>query len=268
MVRASSFHSVGPAARFWAILAHFRRQPSGILRLPAILPTIQKEEWLMRTLTTVVVVLGCLFCSVPAHAQARRTYWGVSGGGAPTWEVPSTFKVFFDADSVNVKGSEFRIGFVRGSILDGDWGVSFVHKTVRDNSNLTRLLSSQCAGCGNLFTTSGVSLTGVEIHRFVPFGTIKQRVQLGMNFAGGVAQSNGTVHEVSVSRTGSSSQDVAASTLLAPGGQELKAVPLAKVEFAVAGILGPDLKIRASGGFDFPGYDKFSITVVYLFGAR
>ena len=221
----------------------------------------------MRVPTAVALVLGLLFCSVPAQAQARRTYWGIGGGVAPKWEVPSAFKTLFNADSLSFDGSEFRIGFVRGAILDGDWGVSFVHISVSDNSSVTRL-SSACAGCGSFFTTSGASFTGVEIHRFVPFGTIKQRVQIGMNFAGGVAHLNGTAHEVTVTGPGSVNQDVPASTLFAPGGNEWKAVPLAKAEVAVGVILGPDLKIRASGGLDLPGYDRFNITVVYLFGAR
>jgi hypothetical protein len=242
-----------------------RRTTASASQVHARLP---KEESHMRTRIVVVVVLGLLSCSVPARAQAQRTYWGVSGEVEPVWQVPSSFKVLFDADSLTFKGSEYSIGFVRGSILGGDWGVSFVHKTVSDNSNVTRLLSSQCAGCGNYFTTSGASFTGVEVHRFVPFGTIKQRVQIGMNFAGGVAELNGTVHELSVSPTGAVSQNVDASTLFAPGGHQIKVIPLAKIEFAVAGILGPDLKIRAGGGFDFPGYNKFNIAVVYFFGAR
>jgi hypothetical protein len=221
----------------------------------------------MRAVVTAMII-GFLFSSAPADAQIRRTYWGVDGGVEPSWVVPSAFKTLFDANSVAVKGSEFRIGFVRGSIMEGDWGVSLVHKGVSDNSSVSRLQSSQCNGCGNFFTTSGASMTGVEIHKFVPFGTIRRRVQIGMNFAGGVGELNGTAHETSVSRSGTVSQDVDASTLFAPGGKVIKAVPLGKIEFAVAGILAPDLKIRASGGFDMPGYDKFSLTLVYLFGAR
>ena len=41
-----------------------------------------------------------------------------------------------------------------------------------------------------------------------------------------------------------------------------------KVEIAVAAIVVPGLKIRASGGFDFPGYTVFSLTGVILFGAK
>jgi hypothetical protein len=48
----------------------------------------------------------------------------------------------------------------------------------------------------------------------------------------------------------------------------LFAVPFGKVEAAVGVILAPGVKIRGSGGFDFPGYTMFSITGVFLFGAR
>jgi hypothetical protein len=41
-----------------------------------------------------------------------------------------------------------------------------------------------------------------------------------------------------------------------------------KVEAAVAAIVVPGLKIRASGGFDFPGYTVFPLTGVILFGAK
>lgn len=48
----------------------------------------------------------------------------------------------------------------------------------------------------------------------------------------------------------------------------LSPFPLGKVEAAVAVIAAPGLKIRASGGFNFPGYSVFRITGVYLFGAN
>jgi hypothetical protein len=44
--------------------------------------------------------------------------------------------------------------------------------------------------------------------------------------------------------------------------------PLAKFELTVAGIVAPGLKVRASRGFNFPGYQVGSISLVYLFGAR
>jgi hypothetical protein len=45
-------------------------------------------------------------------------------------------------------------------------------------------------------------------------------------------------------------------------------LPLADVEAAVAVIVAPGLKLRAQGGLNLPGYRVFSVTAVYLFGAR
>jgi hypothetical protein len=186
----------------------------------------------------------------------------------PAWEVPEPLKAFFDAESVTLKGTEFRVGFVRGSILGGDWGVSFVQKRIGDDFEVSRPRASECATCGVSFGLPDASIRGVEFHRFASFGTIKERVQIGMNFAGGIGSLKGTVQVTSVSRTGTIVQRVEAAELFAPWGQELSIVPLAKVELAVAAIVGPDVKVRVSGGFDFPGYDRVNIAVVYFFGAR
>jgi len=48
----------------------------------------------------------------------------------------------------------------------------------------------------------------------------------------------------------------------------LSVVPLGKVQAAVGVLVAPGLKIRAQGGFDFPGYEKFSVAGVYLFGSK
>jgi hypothetical protein len=93
-------------------------------------------------------------------------------------------------------------------------------------------------------------------------------VQIGMNFAGGVAQLKGTVQARSVSAGRTVIQQTESKELFSPWGQQLDVVPLAKIELAVAVILGPDVKVRAGGGLDFPGYDRFNIAVVYLFGVR
>jgi len=220
-----------------------------------------------------VIAAGLLMSPVAAQAQARRTYWGVSGSITPSWDVPSQFKTLFNADDLTFTGSDLSIGFVRGSILEGDWGVSFVHRKVSDDSTVSRLKPAECATCGTSLTMSGTTMTGVEIHRFAPFATIRQRAQIGINIAAGVASLDGTVHQrlVNVPRAGviqTSTSDVSASTLFSLGGSNLSMIPIGKIELAVAGIVGPNLKVRASGGIDFPGYDKFSLTVVYLLGAK
>lgn len=45
-------------------------------------------------------------------------------------------------------------------------------------------------------------------------------------------------------------------------------VPLIKVEAAGAVILAPGLKVRVSGGMNYPSKAAFSIGAVYLIGAR
>jgi hypothetical protein len=203
-----------------------------------------------------------------AAAQISRSYWGVSGGFIPDWKVPSSFEFFFDADEVDVSGSEFHIGVVRGRMAGGDWGVSFVRKRLSDGLRVGRNIGSECAFCGTFLTTTDTKLNGVEVHKFVPFGTIKDRVQIGMNFSGGVGTLKGTVNQQVIGLNGTTNETVEAKTLFMPGGTEFDVMPLGKVELAVAGILGPDLKIRVSGGFNMPGYSKFHLTVVYLIGAR
>jgi hypothetical protein len=51
-------------------------------------------------------------------------------------------------------------------------------------------------------------------------------------------------------------------------GEELPVVPLGRLELAVAAIVMPGLKVRASGGINYPGVATFTVGGVYLFGER
>ena len=214
----------------------------------------------------------------PAAAQEDKSHWGVSASFVPRWRVPAEARILFDADKVSVDGSEFRIGLVRGRTLSGDWGVSFVRKTLKDGSRVERGLGRSCFGdfgCvedGTVYLARQVSLIGVEIHKFIPFGTIKRRVQIGMNVAGGVAQVRGTAERhqffpnfaehpqygywIGLAQ-GEEVQEVGARELFLG---EVKTLPLGKIEVAVAAILAP--------GINVPGYEVAAVTFVYLFGAR
>jgi hypothetical protein len=48
----------------------------------------------------------------------------------------------------------------------------------------------------------------------------------------------------------------------------LSSVPLGVVEISGGVTLASGLKIRAAGGLDFPGTSKFTLSAVYLIGAR
>jgi hypothetical protein len=239
-------------------------------------------------------VLGLLACTGTARAQ-DATRWGVSTSFVPTWTVPDNLKVVFggvpdpgaSASAFNVTGSEFRIGFVRGQDFGGDKGVSFVRKKfARDSRIAERNIYNSFDFRGRPITVTegfdyaldGVTLTGVEYDRFRPFATIKNRAQIGLYYGGGIGFLQGDARGVRFDSTGTTSEVRPANALypeddkdvalLNVAGVSLKPVPLAKFELAVAGIVAPGLKVRASGGFNFPGYQKASISVVYLFGSR
>lgn len=221
---------------------------------------------------------------VVAAASAQESSWGVSGSFVPSWTVPgdnAVFKAMFNADSVDITGSEFRVGFVRGRMLGGDWGVSFVRRKLKDGSTLSAGLYTdpELPGVeqGDFTTLRNVDITGVEVHKFSPFGTIANRVQIGLVFGGGIGSSKGQLdtRTVSVDYTFVGNRMVStpvetkttldAKELVFPGNG---LVPLGRLEIAVAGIVARGLKVRASGGLAFPGMQTFSITGVYLIGAR
>ncbi len=210
----------------------------------------------IRTALLAMCLIGII--ATPAAAQLRRSYWGLAATATPVWKVPDYQKSALDADEVTLKGSDFMVGFVRGDTLRGDWGLSYFHRTfsadafVRRGTTLTRVLS-------------GVAMNGAEIRKFAPFGTIKERVQIGLDFGLGVGVMSGNVD---VTEPGKAAQVVEAKELFRIGGKALPVVPIGRLELAGTLIVTPQLKVRATGGINFPGQQVFSIGAVYLFGAR
>lgn len=202
---------------------------------------------LWRLILSVWMVSVC----VPAVAAAQDSYWGLSATFTPSWKAKNSVKVLFQADDVDLSGGEFRAGFVRGRTLGGDWGLSFVRKTIKDGSVID-------GDDGRYVFGDDVVLTGGTLDKFAVFGTIKERVQIGMLLGIGAAQIKGTAV-----RNGSATVDAKEGLRLA--GQDIKFSPLARVELAVAVIVVEGFKIRASGGVNYPGYTAFSIGGVYLF---
>jgi hypothetical protein len=231
------------------------------------------------------ILAALVFSGGAAAAQAQDSSWGVIGGFTPTWRVPdNTIKNLFDARAVDLSGSEFRIGLVRGKEFGGDWGVSLVSKRFKEGSTVTRESDYDLQN-GTFpalfgFTTTDTSLLGVEAHKYANFGTIKDRVQIGLVFGGGFGQLRGNVSRAAVVYDGNGSGDdlgqeitrftdnVPATELFAPLGFEIEYVPLFRTELAVTGIVAPGLKVRASGGFNMPGMQMFSVNAIYLFGRR
>ncbi len=203
------------------------------------------------------VAAAFLAIALPAVAQSEDSRWGFSTSIVPKWSIPpESIGVLFGDDLV-VEGGEMRIGVARGRMLSGDWSINYVRKKIADGSFI--------AIDGGVRVADRVVIDGVAIDKFIPFGTIKRRAQIGLTVGGGAGWAKGEVTERdSRGRTVS----LTASTLLEPLEQKLAFVPLARVELGVAMITFPGLKVRASAGFNYPGITRFTLGSVYLFGGR
>lgn len=232
------------------------------------------------------------FASVAAADAQDATRWGVSASFVPAWQIVEQLSdvlvaVDRDAESstVAIRGSEFRVGFVRGRDLGGDWGVSLVRKRLRDShaTQMDRFVVPDRTGrflqevpFGFDYDLNEVTLTGIEYHRFRPFATIRERVQIGLTYGVGVGWFGGRVRGVEFDETGATAVERRPDALFEGGDvgllsimdYTLKPTPLAKAELSVATLIVPGLKLRASGGFNFPGYEIGGISLVYLFGSR
>lgn len=232
------------------------------------------------------LALVLIFASSGVRAQ-EQSRWGIIASITPRWQAPSQIeKVKIFNGAVYLDGSDFTIGVIRGRSQGGDWGISFVRQRWKDDS-LVQDVEEQCgfinvaSGClrsGTSYLTRGVTVNGVMVHSYLPFVTIKRRVQLGVNLAGGIGQLQGDVekHELSVvtdfvsrsSRAATGRQRDIVTTSPAKELAKWPVLPLGAIQPALAVIIAPGLKLRVAGGFDFPGYSKFAVTGVYLIGSE
>ena len=261
-----------------------------------------------------------LSVTAPLYAQDNQSSsWGIVGTVVPAWKVTSTFEpiaaLHFSEDDIaiqdqNLNGAEFRLGVARGRATGGDWGVSFVRRTFED-LNTRSFSGGGCSGGGTTvlvlrcedfeadLVRRDTVLNGIEAHKFVPFVTIARRVQVGMNFAGGVGFMSGTVDITNFRttynctfppgvftgfadpgdhgpgsqcvgatisnratvQTGSSSGDI--GRLLT---SESTMLPIGRAEIGAAVILAPQFKVRIAGGLNYPGINTVAVTGVVFLG--
>jgi hypothetical protein len=236
----------------------------------------------MMMLQKVVALAVALVC-LPVTALAQDSHWGVAVSVTPKWTVPSSFKMIFDAEAVDLESTDFSIGIARGQDQRGDWSVSYLRKSFKEGTS-TSSISTECDvfsnGCfmfGDSRIVRSVKLTGLEALKFIPFATIKRRVQIGLTVGGGFGKLDGIIehHEFSAEPVPpflpgrfNGRQTETVTTEDAKELFPLEWVPLAKVEIAVGVIVAPGLKIRAAAGLDFPGQNMFSLTAVYLIGSN
>jgi len=209
------------------------------------------------------LLLAALFAlPAPAFAQLDNPSWGLTGGFAPVWKVPDQLRTVFDAETLDIRGQEFRVGLIRGTTLGGEWGVSLVHKRFAKDSKVAIRQSNDVISV----VTDDAEMLGVEVHRFFPFVRIR-RAQIGVNVGGGVAKMRGFVTG-SVNPVGGTaiSAPIGFTDLFALTGSNLSVLPLARVEIAGAGLIGDRVKVRVGGGFNMPGIQLASVSVSWLMG--
>ena len=210
-----------------------------------------------------VIAVACvLIAPLPAAAQIDDPSWGIAAGVSPQWSVPGEWLAgLFDATTIDVKGPEFRVGIIRGTTLGGEWGVSLIHKRLSKQSTVA------VEGSDDLVTlvADDAELLGVEVHRFIPFARAGDRVQVGLNVGGGVAQLRGFVTATYVGAT-ATDFTLPFQDFLGVTGRQIDWVPIGRAELAVATLVGERLKVKVSGGFNMPGFQAVSLSFSYLLG--
>lgn len=228
-----------------------------------------------RLACVLVIAWGCV---AGAYAQ-DRSHWGIGGSAVPRWTFLEPLEQLMDIET-DLRGTELRVGIVRGRDLGGDWGVMFLRKQIEDGS-LVQLRETACVQTapdqsicarGTYHVTRDAYIRGVEIYKFLPFATIKRRVQLGVVLAGGVGQLEGHsdrfIEHLHIGGGGvTAATDPIGTGAFRETIRELEVIPIGRVEFGVGVLAAPGFKVRVSGGMSFPGYHAVSVHLHYLFGA-
>lgn len=237
-----------------------------------------------RSLASLLAVVVMYPALIEAQEAERSPRWGLAASFTPRWTAAPAVAEYVGADQYDISGSEFTIGFVRGRDYQGDWGVSFVWKSVSQDS-ISRFGTRQvcirgtCIQEGTTVVAKTVSLPGLEAHTFLKLVAFGRRAHLGVNVAGGILRAIGKT-ERSEQFAGFEVDPVAGTVLAsqqsrvfeAGGGQifttakDVRYVPLMKLELGVGLVLTRNVKTRIAGGISFPGYPLFSVSAVYLLG--
>lgn len=237
---------------------------------------------MLRRAVVLVVCLLTFLSAAPAFAQdGKAPHWGVIFSFTPTWKAHETFQDLFLIEDAGQKfeGDEFTIGVARGSTLGGNWGVSYVRKRIKDGFTTTTHDSQTETNFSFQSTETSefqnVYVEGFEVHKFIAFANIKNRVQIGLNVAGGVGFPKGnvrTVYDATFVNTfpGFPPQvQTQHEDMTQPAKDVILSIqPLGKVEAQGSFIITPGLKINVSGGLNLPSVTAFRIGAVYLFGAK
>lgn len=213
------------------------------------------------------IALGFLVCSVcslwsasSALAQ-EESAWGVQASLTPEWRSIDFVREFLGAERLDLSGSDFMIGFARGRMRSGHWGVSFLRQEWRD--------AWVCENIGCYGATGSLQLRGIAANWFVPVGSpfAGDRLQVGMHVDVGAGWFHGNVRLDEVLQGGPLLDSDRVGEVV-PIHEVLdgweSALPLFRAEVAVAVIVAPGLKVIGSGGWGFPFRRRIGISVAYF----
>ena len=190
-----------------------------------------------------------------ARAQFLESFeeslWGVQGSFTPTWQFPNQLSnLLKDVAEIDLSGSEYTIGFARGRMSGGHWGLSLVRQRIGEGS----VCPSNGPECADL---AGVQLQGFEFGSFLAFGEpfAGDRIQVGMHIGAGAGWYQGLISYDGADR--------GVGELLSFQSENIP-IPIFRAEFAVAATVAPGLKIIGSGGYGFPGNRRPTVSVAYF----
>lgn len=206
----------------------------------------------MRRWTSVGLCLA-LVCGLAAEAaaQEQKPAWGVSASFTPRWTTPQGVKVIFLAEEVSLEGQDLRLGIVRGRTQGSDWGISFVRQTIKAGGVVDR------DGVRDVLERD-IQITGAVLENYGAIITIERRVQIALVTSVGAGSIRGTARRDGI-------EDVEFNEVLKLGGYNTRVSPLVRFELALGIIAAQGLKLKVSGGYNYPGVSRISLGGVYLF---
>jgi hypothetical protein len=259
-----------------------------------------------RSILRVSLITGLVLLDVaPAFAQRDRllvepsppAHWAVTFSLTPRWDIyPIGLSGFAGAERVEIEGpdgrssmwgSNWSIGFARGRALGRDWGISFARQDIRKDAVIDRTYGLAGRPCfpntciqGERVVFQDVSVIGPEAHLYVPFFTIKERVQVGLMMAGGIGKFTGTAFvdnfeqditaqpippnfQLPIIRTQRQGPIGEVADVIYYDGSDWTAT--GRIQPGAAVIVSQALKLHVGAGFHYPGTTYFSMRATYFF---
>jgi hypothetical protein len=218
----------------------------------------------LRYLPIVATVL-LLTGSAPVHAQFLEDFeerlWGVQFSFTPEWQSVDQTTSLLKFDRFDLSGSDFTVGFARGRMRSGHWGLSLLRQRWQEAVICT---NAECYEAnGSLW------LQGFAANWFVPFGSpfAGDRVQAGMHVDVGGGWLQGTMRVDEVAADGAplarAGQEIPVAEILPDPWSKIP-VPLFRAEAAVAVTVAPGLKVIGSGGYGLPFRRRIGVSVAYF----